>query len=72
MVDEAHHLAWSPQQPSSEYLLIEQLAAATKGVLLLTATPEQLGKEGHFARLRLLDPDRFPDFDTFVTEEAAY
>lgn len=72
VVDEAHHLAWSPQQSSSEYLLIEQLAAATKGVLLLTATPEQLGKEGHFARLRLLDPDRFPDFDTFVTEEAAY
>lgn len=72
VVDEAHHLAWSPEQPSREYRLIEQLAAATKGVLLLTATPEQLGKESHFARLRLLDPDRFPDFAAFVAEEAAY
>ncbi|MFQ5644772.1 MAG: RNA polymerase-associated protein RapA, partial [Thiogranum sp.] len=39
---------------------------------LLTATPEQLGKAGHFARLRLLDPDRFPDFDAFVEEENSY
>ena len=72
VVDEAHHLQWSPDKVSPEYQLIEQLAQATRGVLLLTATPEQLGKESHFARLRLLDPDRFPDFDTFVQEEQAY
>ncbi|MEN8206212.1 MAG: RNA polymerase-associated protein RapA [Pseudomonadota bacterium] len=72
VVDEAHHLQWSPDRVSPEYELIEQLARATRGVLLLTATPEQLGKESHFARLRLLDPDRFPDFDTFVQEEDAY
>ena len=72
VVDEAHHLHWSPDDVSPEYLLIEQLARATPGVLLLTATPEQLGKESHFARLRLLDPDRFPDFDSFLEEESAY
>ena len=72
VVDEAHHLQWSPGKVSPEYRLIEQLARATRGVLLLTATPEQLGKESHFARLRLLDPDRFPDFDTFIEEESAY
>jgi ATP-dependent helicase HepA len=72
VVDEAHHLQWSPDAPSLEYQCIEQLAAETKGVLLLTATPEQLGKASHFARLRLLDPDRFPDFDTFVAEEQQY
>ncbi|MFO7594289.1 MAG: RNA polymerase-associated protein RapA [Pseudomonadota bacterium] len=72
VVDEAHHLAWSPEAPSREYRIVEQLAAVTKGVLLLTATPEQLGKESHFARLRLLDPARFPDFDSFLAEEAAY
>ena len=72
VVDEAHHLQWSPQQASPEYLMVEQLAAHTRGVLLLTATPEQLGKAGHFARLRLLDPDRFPDFDAFVEEENSY
>ncbi|MGD8926091.1 MAG: RNA polymerase-associated protein RapA, partial [Thioalkalispiraceae bacterium] len=72
VVDEAHHLEWSPQHASHEYSCVEQLAQSTKGVLLLTATPEQLGKDGHFARLRLLDPDRFPDFDKFVEEEKHY
>jgi len=72
VVDEAHHLQWAPGNVSPEYRLIEQLARATPGVLLLTATPEQLGKESHFARLRLLDPDRFPDFESFIEEESAY
>ncbi|GMR06178.1 MAG: RNA polymerase-associated protein RapA [Gammaproteobacteria bacterium] len=72
VVDEAHHLAWSPDHASDEYRMIEQLARETRGVLLLTATPEQLGKESHFARLRLLDPDRFPDFEQFLEEEKHY
>ncbi len=72
VVDEAHHLQWSPTQSSEEYQFVEALAEKTKGVLLLTATPEQLGKESHFARLRLLDPNRFPDFASFVQEEAHY
>ena len=49
VVDEAHHLEWSPQHSSHEYNCVDQLARSTKGVLLLTATPEQLGKESHFA-----------------------
>ena len=72
VVDEAHHLQWSPEHASPGYRLIEELAQETRGVLLLTATPEQLGKESHFARLRLLDPDRFHDFDAFVAEERSY
>jgi len=72
VVDEAHHLAWSPDHASDEYRMIEQLARETRGVLLLTATPEQLGKQSHFARLRLLDPDRFPDFEQFLEEEKNY
>ena len=72
VVDEAHHLQWSPTEASPEYQLVEQLAANTAGLLLLTATPEQLGKESHFARLRLLDPDRFSDLDHFVQEEQGY
>ncbi len=72
VVDEAHHLHWSADHVSEEYHIIERLAGVTPGVLLLTATPEQLGKESHFARLRLLDPDRFPDFAAFVEEEKQY
>ncbi len=72
VVDEAHHLQWTPVHSSIEYQCIEQLAEQTRGVLLLTATPEQLGKEGHFARLRLLDSDRFPDYTQFIEEEKSY
>ena len=72
VVDEAHHLQWSAEEPSIEYMVVDQLSQQTKGVLLLTATPEQLGKESHFARLRLLDAERFPDFQQFVEEEDNY
>ena len=72
IVDEAHHLLWSPDAVSPEYRLVEQLAEQTVGLLLLTATPEQLGKESHFARLRLLDPDRFADLESFLEQERGY
>jgi len=72
VVDEAHHLVWSQDDPSLEYQCIEQLARTIKAVLLLTATPEQLGKESHFARLRLLDPNRFSDLNHFIDEEQHY
>ena len=72
VVDEAHHLEWSEEKPSRHYQVVEALAERTAGVLLLTATPEQLGRESHFARLRLLDPDRFYDYQAFIEEEAQY
>ncbi|MDP1772384.1 MAG: RNA polymerase-associated protein RapA [Methylobacter sp.] len=72
IVDEAHHLEWSEQAPSADYLFVEQLAQISPSLILLTATPEQLGKESHFARLRLLDPDRFYSFAAFVEEERLF
>ncbi len=72
VVDEAHHLVWEADHPSIEYQLVEQLANTIPSVLLLTATPEQLGKESHFARLRLLDPDRFVDLEHFIADEVNY
>ncbi len=72
VVDEAHHLEWSAQSPSPEYVFVDYLARRIPGLILLTATPEQLGKESHFARLRLLDPDRFYDYDAFLADEAQF
>lgn len=72
VVDEAHHLEWSQEAPSADYLFVEQLALAAPGLILLTATPEQLGKESHFARLRLLDPDRFYSFQQFLDAESQF
>jgi len=72
IVDEAHHLEWSETAPSADYLFVEQLALRSPSLILLTATPEQLGKASHFARLRLLDPDRFYSFAAFLEEEQQF
>jgi ATP-dependent helicase HepA len=72
VVDEAHHLEWSPDHASAAYALVEGLAQRTPGLILLTATPQQLGRSGHFARLRLLDPARYTDLDAFVAESDGY
>lgn len=72
VVDEAHHLHWSEEEKSPEYECIEELSRQSKGLLLLTATPEQAGVASHFARLRLLDPSRFYDIAAFIKEEEGY
>ena len=72
IVDEAHHLEWSPEKCSPEYSIVESLASAVPSLLLLTATPQQLGPAGHFARLRLLDPDRYGDLKAFLAEAESY
>jgi len=72
IVDEAHHLEWSPEEASEGYELIQALAMETPSVLLLTATPQQLGAEGHFARLQLLDPHRYNDLEAFFKESDYY
>ena len=72
IVDEAHHLEWSENMPSSAYNVVEALAARTESLLLLTATPRQLGADGHFARLRLLDPEKYVDRDDFQDESEHY
>jgi ATP-dependent helicase HepA len=72
IVDEAHHLNWTPEAAGEDYQLVERLARKASGLLLLTATPTQLGLAGHFARLRLLDPHRYDDYASFVEEAADY
>lgn len=72
VVDEAHHLTWTPEAASAGYTLVERLAAKAPGLLLLSATPTQLGPAGHFARLRLLDPHRYSDLDAFLAEAERY
>lgn len=69
VIDEAHHLHWSEEQVGEDYTFVESLAQHTPGLLLLTATPEQIGQSSHFARLRLLDPSRFHDLQQFRDEE---
>ncbi|WP_300312159.1 RNA polymerase-associated protein RapA [uncultured Psychrobacter sp.] len=73
VVDEAHHLHWDEAQGGNDkYELVADFANETLGVMLLTATPEQLGAQSHFARLRLLDPNRFDDLDAFIESQDAF
>lgn len=69
VVDEAHHLQWHEDNSSPQYQFVEALSQISPSLILLTATPEQLGQRSHFSHLRLLDPDRFHNFDAFVKEE---
>ena len=64
VMDEAHHMA----EDSPLYQFMVGLDVETRGMMLLTATPEQMGLENHFAQLKLLDPWRYHDFSAFAAE----
>lgn len=72
VIDEAHHLTGIGQSRTEFGQFIHDLAARTRGLLLLTATPEQAGLRSHFDRLQLIDPARFSDFDAFQAEHAQF
>jgi ATP-dependent helicase HepA len=72
IVDEAHRVTWSESEPSPEYIALKDLAGQSPGLLLLTATPEQLGIDGHYSRLHLIDSQRFPTLEKFKAEHETY
>ena len=72
VVDEAHHLTWSEGKVGEDFQAIEKLSAVTPALILLTATPLQLGMRGHFERLKLLDPHRYVNLEKYVAEEEGY
>ena len=71
IVDEAHHLSWSPvpEEVSPQYRCLEALSKVSKGLLLLTATPLRQGLETEYALLHLVEPERFAHFDKFQEEQ---
>ena len=64
IVDEAHQI----HDDHTLAPFLNQLSRNTQGLLLLTATPEQLGEEAHFAQLKRLDAARHNDFERFQME----
>lgn len=55
IVDEAHHIS----ETDPFFTILDKLSSATPSMILLSATPEQFGRKGHLARLKLLDPARY-------------
>ncbi len=72
IVDEAHRLSAAGADGEGGYAVVERLAEEVPGVLLLSGTPHQAGQEGHFARLRLLDPVRYGSMAEFEEETRGY
>ena len=72
VVDEAHRLGGMEPEPSPGFSLVAAVAGITPAVLLVTATPEQLGQSAHFDRLRLLDAGRFHDFGQFLQQARGF
>lgn len=70
IVDEAHHLEWSSEKHSPQYDAVEALSHVSHGLLLLTATPLRQGPETQFALLRLVDPERFSDYQEFIVQQS--
>ena len=68
VVDEAHHM--QPDGPL--FALVEALSQVIWRVILITATPGHLSSHGHYARLKLLDPQRYPDYDRFKAENQSF
>ncbi|MBA3011035.1 MAG: DEAD/DEAH box helicase [Desulfobacula sp.] len=68
VMDEAHHLL----DHTGFHLFMQALGKRTHGLMLMTATPEQMGVATHFSQLHLLDPHRYFDLKTFKQETLAY
>ena len=62
IVDEAHHLR---NRQTLSHRTVRALTQNAHAVLLLTATPIQLGEENLFNLFRLLDDSEFDDFEVF-------
>jgi ATP-dependent helicase HepA len=72
VIDEAHHITGIGEVRTEMGQFVHDLAARSRGLLLLTATPEQAGLRNHFDRLNLIDPARFSDFEKFKTEQEKF
>lgn len=70
IIDEAHHFSVDDGSDQSES--IQVLAMNCEHLLLLSATPERMGMEEHFHRLKLIDSSRFSDFKTYKKQLAHY
>lgn len=68
VMDEAHHILDQPDF----YTFMTALGKRTQGLMLLTATPEQMGLQTHFSQLQLLDPDRYFDLNAYQAQTRIY
>lgn len=72
VVDEAHALKTQEAEQSFEFEMVESLGRRIPRLILLTATPEQFGQEDHFRRLKILDPYKYDNFESYQEGKKSY
>ena len=65
IIDEAHHLRWSEDDPGPEWMITETLTQSARAALFLTATPRLYGLESQFGLLNLADSNNYSEFSKF-------
>ncbi len=68
VVDEAHNI----HADDETFVTLKSLAELCPHLVLMTATPEQLGFDSHFSRLQLLDPAKYASPAAVRAEEQGY
>ena len=67
VVDEAHRLERGPHDAGNDaYRAVAPLAAASRHLLLLSATPLEADVHGFFRLLEMIRPDAYPSEEAFV------
>ena len=72
VVDEAHHLTWSPLESKRRVPSDRTTICRMSGTLVANSNTRTTWRGKPFARLRLLDASRFDDLDKFVAEQSEY
>jgi len=72
--DEAHHLSlkYKKQKKTRSYIIAKKLCDNVNNILMLTATPIQLGYFDFWSLINLLKPEIFPDYNTFEVYVSEY
>ena len=70
IIDEAHHLRWTEDDPGPEWMITETLSHSARAALYLTATPRLYGLESQFGLLTLADPNNYSQFSKFQSDVA--
>ena len=60
VVDGADQMGYTEATPGSIYNAVEEAGNAIKSLILLSSSGPETDAEGHFGRVRLLDPEDFP------------
>lgn len=67
IVDEVHQYV-----SELDIAILDEIANRSKSILFLSATPKINGKENHYKKLEILEPNKFTSYEEFIKSEDNY